>query len=204
VRAGFRSRPFDAGPCLLCVDLQQEYAAPGRPMYGTADEATIAACRAVLDHARRHDWSVVHSVLEYDGGLFGRGGVHSRPVASLEPLSSEQVLVRDSLSVLAHPGAEHSALAQGGEVHVIGFSLSHSLLSTVFDAASCGLRMTLVEDAVGATALGGMRRAQVTALAKRLLAPFANFTTSAAVLARQRPAVVSTTWSRVQGPREVR
>jgi nicotinamidase-related amidase len=187
-----------AAPCLLCMDMQREYSAVGRPLHADANAATLAACRGVLAHARGRDWMVIHSLLEREGGLFRRGAEHARPVDQLEPLSSEQVYLRDGLSALSHPTLARMADRTLCEVYLIGFSLSHSLLSTAFDAASCGLRLTLVEDAVGATPVNGMTADEVKEVAKRLLAPFVNFTTLEALRGSDRPQLVAAAWPMIE------
>ncbi len=136
-------------PALLCVDLVREYADRGRPLHDDANARTLEACADVLGHARAAGWTVIHTMLQRDAGLFRRGGEHSRPADRLEPLASEQVFLREGLSALSHPTLRRMAETVRCDVYLIGFSLSHSLLSTVFDAASCGLRLTLIEEAVG-------------------------------------------------------
>ena len=150
----------------------------------------------MLAHARAAGWSVIHSILQRDAGLFRRGAEHARPVDRLEPLASEQVYLREGLSALSHPILRRVAEGARCQVYLIGFSLSHSLLSTVFDGASCGLRMTLVEEAVGATPVNGMTAASLKLTAKRLLAPFANFTTLDALHRSGGPTVVAAAWPR--------
>ena len=172
-----RAFPTSANaPALLCVDLVREYADPDRPLHDETNVRTLDACAEALAYARSADWMVLHSILQADAGLFRRGGTHTRPADRLEPLASEQVYLRDGLSALSHPMLGRMAEGARCELYVIGFSLSHSLLSTVFDAASCGLKATLIEDAVGATPVNGMTAEALKLTAKRLLAPFANFT----------------------------
>jgi nicotinamidase-related amidase len=193
-----------AAPCLLCMDMQREYSAVGRPLHSDANPATLSACRDVLEHARGRDWTVIHSLLERDGGLFRRGAEHARPVDHLEPLSSEQVYIRDGLSALSHPTLARMADRARCEIYLIGFSLSHSLLSTAFDAASCGLRVTLIEDAVGATPVNGMTADKVKEVARRLLAPFANFTTLEALQGSGGPQLVAAAWPLIEAKGGVR
>jgi nicotinamidase-related amidase len=197
-------QPFHASapmPALLCIDLVREYADPGRPFHDDDNTRTLEACGDMLAYARAAGWTVIHSIIQRDAGLFRRGGQHARPVDRLEPLASEQVYLRDGLSALSHPMLRRMAEGAGCEVYLIGFSLSHSLLSTVFDAASCGLRVSLVEEAVGATPVNGMTAAALKLTAKRLLAPFANFTTLDALHGSGGPKVVAAAWplSSMQG-----
>jgi nicotinamidase-related amidase len=191
---GAPSRP---PPSLLCVDMQRAYSAAGRPMHAAENAQTLDACRRVLAQARLNDWTVVHTILQRDGGLFDRTTEHARPIGQLEPLASEEVYIREGLSALSHPALAQIARAApcDADVYVIGFSLSHSLLSTAFDAASCGLRLTLIDEAVGATPVNGMTAEKVKQNAKRLLAPFASFTTFDAFEGAQSPGVVAAAWS---------
>jgi nicotinamidase-related amidase len=181
-------------PLLMCVDLVREYAECGRPLHDPANAPTLQACAQVLAHARASRWTVAHSILQRDAGLFRRGSRQSRPADRLEPLASEGVYLRGGLSVMSHPTLRRMAETTACDVYLIGFSLSHSLLSTVFDAASCGLRVTLIEDAVGATPVNGMTAAALKTTAKRLLAPFAGFTTLAALRGEDGAGVVTAAW----------
>jgi nicotinamidase-related amidase len=190
-----RAFPSSAAlPALVCVDLVREYADQGRPLHDVANARTLEACADMLGHARAAGWTVIHSILQRDAGLFRRGGEHARPADRLEPLASEQVYLREGLSALSHPTMRRMAESARCDVYLIGFSLSHSLLSTVFDAASCGLRVTLIEEAVGATPVNGMTAGALKLMAKRLLAPFANFTTFDALQGSGGPNVVAAAW----------
>jgi len=186
-------------PSLLCLDMQREYSVAGRPLHAAENDRTLEACRSMLALARASEWTVIHAILQRDAGLFRRGGEHTRPIDHLEPLASEQVYVREGLSALSNPTLRRLAETGRCEVYVIGFSLSHSLLSTVFDAASCGLRLTLVDDAVGATPVNGMAADKLKLMAKRLLAPFANFTSLAALQGSTPPRLVAAAWPMIEG-----
>lgn len=196
---GYALSGLSTEPALLCVDMVREYASEGRPLHDAANAATLDACAEVLAHARAQGWTVAHSMLQRDSGLFSRGGEHARPADRLEPLASEQVYLREGLSALTHPLLRRIAETARCPVHVIGFSLSHSLLSTVFDAASCGVRVTMIEEAVGATPVNGMTCAELKGAAKRLLAPFANFTTLGALKGAGETGLVAAMWPLADG-----
>ena len=66
---------------LVCLDLQRERLTTENAA------ATVAACRIVLEQARRRRWPVLH--------VYARHGAAApdRPIAGLEPLPSEAVSV---------------------------------------------------------------------------------------------------------------
>ncbi len=152
--ATVRSNP--PKPWLLCVDLQREFVTPGRPLCADGAETVADTCHSLLMRARRAKWPVAHIQTHRAGALFNRASVHTRPIAGLEPWTSEPLFFRSGLSIFSSP--EVLALARNeehAEFFVIGFSASGSCLASLFAGYDLGITLVLVEDAIGAAGGGG-------------------------------------------------
>jgi hypothetical protein len=173
------ARTYDAGPWLLCLDLQREFVAEGRPLRGPAVKRRVEACRALLGHARDAGWPVIHVHRRRESGLFGAASEFSRPVESLEPLAREALFFRSGLSAFTAPGLRRLVPpAPGTRVFLAALSLDNGCLATVMHAADIGLKVTVAEDVLGAAPLGPYGPGVVAGVAKRLIAPFVRFETA--------------------------
>jgi nicotinamidase-related amidase len=166
----------DIGPWLLCLDLQREFVVEGRPLCSPGVEARIAVCRSLLEFARQACWPVLHVHRHRDSGLFSERSEFARPVVGLEPLASEPLYFRSELSAFASPNLRRLAPpTPGTRVVLVALSLDNACVATVLQGADIGLKITVAEDAIGASALGPYEPGVVAGVAKRLIAPFARF-----------------------------
>jgi nicotinamidase-related amidase len=175
-------RASDIGPWLLCLDLQREFVVAGRPLHAPGVEERVATCRAVLEDARTAGWPVIHAHRRAYSGLFSDGGDFARPVQGLEPLASEALFFRSQLSAFASPGLREMAPpTPGTTVFLVALSLDNACMATVLQGVDIGLRIRVVEDVIGASALGPYGPGVVAGVAKRLVAPFAQFDSAQAI-----------------------
>ena len=136
-------------PVLLCLDLQMEFVAPGRPFADPDADAIAALCGDLIREARMAGWSVVHAQLHQGGPLIAGHGM-TEPIKGCEPRPEEVLLRRAGVSAFAHPdldGVLESGMGSGA--YVIGFSAPLSLTATILDADDRGHRLSLVEEAIG-------------------------------------------------------
>jgi len=171
--------PTNSTPWLICLDLQRDCVIPGRPRYDAGNAEVAAVCARVLALARCEGWRIVHSqVRDGHAPLAPAQGFHS-PIEGLRPLIAEPMYFRRGLSAFANPefGAEMLA-ARGERVFLIGFSLADSCLATALAGIDAGLRLTLIEDAVGAVDTAA------AAGARAALEPFVEFASSRRLRAR--------------------
>ena len=158
------------GSWLVCLDLQREYVVPGRPLYAPDSAAVTRACARVLQHARTLGWRVVHSQLRLSGVACFGADAFGAPIEGLRPLVSEPVFLRRSLSAFSDPEfAAELADARGEAVYLMGFSLADTCLATALSAIDQGLKLTLVEDAIGVGATAAFSAAEI---ARAILGPF--------------------------------
>jgi nicotinamidase-related amidase len=137
-------------PVLLCLDLQMEFIAPGRPFADPDGDEIAARCAALIDEARQAGWSVVHTQLHQGGPLIASGHGLTQPIPGCEPRPGEVLLRRAGVSAFAHPDLEGVLEASAGTgAYVIGFSAPLSLTSTLFDAEDRRQALTVVDGAIG-------------------------------------------------------
>lgn len=120
---------------LVCLDLQ-------RSREREASPAILDACRRTLAAARRRRWPVLH--------VHDRALPDARPIPGLEPRPSEAVFLRQGPSAFSNANFARAALALGGPLALIGFSLEDTVLATAFACADRGLAVDVCLDAVAA------------------------------------------------------
>ncbi|MCR9128158.1 MAG: isochorismatase family protein [Alphaproteobacteria bacterium] len=159
-------------PLLLCMDLQQEFVAPGRPFADPDGDEISAVCADLIAQARRAGWTVVHAQLHQGGPVIAGHGL-TQPIPGCEPRPGEVLLRRAGVSAFAHPDMEGILeSSMGAEAYMIGFSAPMSLTSTLYDAEDRRVRLSLVEGAIGGADVGewaaGDTRALCCDTARRL------------------------------------
>lgn len=129
---------------IVCLDLQR--ARLTNAISPASVARTAEACRQVLRRARHARWPILH-VHRREPDPDG-----ARPIPGLEPLPSEPVYVRSGPSAFSHPSFAEAAMALGGPLALIGFSLCDSVLATAFAAADRKLQIEILQDAVAINA----------------------------------------------------
>lgn len=141
-------------PILLCMDMQMEFVAPGRPWADPDGDEVAASCAHIIALARRAGWSLVHAQLHHGGPMMEGEGL-SKPIPGCEPRPGEVLLRRAGVSAYAHPDLDGVLEgAMGAPAYMIGFSAPMSLTATLLDAEERGHGLALIEDAVGAADVG--------------------------------------------------
>ena len=135
-------------PILICMDLQQEFIAPGRPFADPEGDDIAAVCQSLIEQARDAGWTVLHSQLHQGGSIIAGHGL-TQPIKGCEPLAGEILLRRAGVSAYAHPDMD-GILANCLEdnVYMIGCSGPLSLTQTLFDAEDRAHRLQLVQGAI--------------------------------------------------------
>lgn len=131
-----------APAALVCLDLQRGRLA--HALSPAAAERVAANCRRVLVMARQRGWPVLHVHRREARAEDGR------PISGLEPRPSEPVYVRPGPSAFSHAAFARHALALGGPLALVGFSLNDSVLATAFAAADVRMQTEVLLDAIAA------------------------------------------------------
>lgn len=140
-------------PWLLCLNLNREYVTPGRPLFTQSGISAAACARLLLNNARRRGWVVAH--VQNRRGRFSNAESFQSPIEGLEPLPSEPLFLIRHRSALAHLDLRSRVSAERPPVvYLMGFTLAHEGLATLFDAADLGLSLRIVSDAVASPPIG--------------------------------------------------
>src|SRR3954454_24591524 len=175
-------------PILINIDIQREYTTPGRPFYLNGIEPSLANCRRLLAHARRHRWPVIHvRHLQNRGHLFDEEMEFSRFVEGFEPLASEPVFTKAKLSCYSDDGfARMMESAYHDQVYVAGYNSLMCCLSTLVEAFHRGHRLNYVADASLARATKHADEQVAHRHATDILSIYANVVATDQVLAIRR------------------
>jgi nicotinamidase-related amidase len=158
---------------LVCLDLQQ--ASLGRRGALGADRCVVN-CRRLLAHARQAGWRIVHV---HSKKVCAEEG---RPIAGLEPLTSEPVVYRTGVSAFSSRAFRRLVGAQACELVIIGYSMASSCLATALVAYDEDMAVTLVEDAVSSTPMDPETRGAMELVARQIARPFVEITSTGALL----------------------
>lgn len=153
-------------PVLICVDLQQEFATPGRPWADPDAGRVVAVCRRAIAGAREAGWRLVHTHLA-SGGPMANGDGLARVIPGCQPHPGEVLLRRPGVSIFSHPEMEPllaEAEADGAPVVMAGFCAPMSLSASLFDAHDRSRPLALLDEACGGADIGRWSAAQTRAM----------------------------------------
>lgn len=169
-----------APPWLLCLNLNREYVTPGRPLFAEAGGSAAACARTLLNSARRRGWAVAH--VQSRRGRLANAEAFQRPIEGLEPLPSEPLFFVRHRSALAHLDLRARVSAERPPVvYLIGFTLAHEGLATLFDAADLGLSLRIVADAVASPPIGDRTATEIDRAALAIAASLSGVANSSEV-----------------------
>jgi maleamate amidohydrolase len=151
-------------PAVLAVDLMRAYFDPASPLF-LPDDACLHSAARVLEAARAHDVTVVHTRVSFgpgglDGGVFFRKVpalaqlVGDSPMGELMPAvaprADEVVVVKQYASAFFGTSLAPTLHALGVDtVVVVGVSTSGCVRASTVDAIQHGFVPMVVADAVG-------------------------------------------------------
>ena len=141
-------------PVLVCLDLQMEFVAEGRPWTDPQGERIAQVSASILSEARAANWSIVHVQLHPGGPIMADRGLY-QPALGCEPRPGEILLRRAGVSAYAHPDLSGILEgAMGATAYLMGFSAPTSLTATLYDAEERMHPLNLIEEAVGSADVG--------------------------------------------------
>lgn len=157
---------------LVCLDLQQ---ASLDQRGGAGPDRCIVNCRRLLNHARQEGWRIVHVHTRQASRRA------ARPIAGFEPLPTEPVIYRTGLSAYSSSAFRQMA-ESGGEIVVVGYSLSAACIATALIAHDQGVGVTIVEDALSAAPMDPDIRYAMEAMSRQVGGPLMELTSTGALL----------------------
>ena len=166
-------------PWLVCLDIQRSVAAE-------VDPTALTTGQWLLGQARRRRWPVAHLHRRSPAFSDREGLGDAAPVAGFEPLPSEPLFVRSGLSAFSSPRFREWAAAADDDEQIVFLGLGNcaTWLATALGGADIGIRPALVEDALGVAALGPMPAEAARHTVFSVTAPFADWTSAAALVDR--------------------
>jgi ureidoacrylate peracid hydrolase len=166
---------------LVVIDIQREYATPGRLFHIAGIDQSLHNANMLLQHAREQGWPVVHVQHLQDGDLFGRDSSHSGFIDGFEPKGKEILATKGNYSSFSSQAFERFMIDHSDhEFVVIGYGTTMCCLSTIVEGYHRGYSFALVEDACAARAARGNSEASMHQHAVAILEPFARITATGA------------------------
>ena len=138
----------DQATALLVIDFQNEYFTGALPIpNGTA---ALQHARALVDHADRHGWQVVHvqHVAPADSPLFAADSRNVEIHTDMQPKSNHRVISKSTVSVFASTDLAQTLRADGITHLVICGLMTHACVAgAARDGAPAGFEVIVAADA---------------------------------------------------------
>jgi nicotinamidase-related amidase len=148
-------------PCLVLVDMQQEYIAGSRLMALPHAAAAIENCRAALNHARSKGFPVAFIRQFSRSAYFNPATAFSGWISGFEPTGADMVFERESPSCYSSALFAQFMEGCGGHFALAGFAGETACLSTAVDAFHRRHRFSYLADASASHGLGDLSAADV-------------------------------------------
>jgi nicotinamidase-related amidase len=148
-------------PCLVLVDLQQEYVTGSRLMALPHADPALANCRAALDRARSKGFPVAFLRQFSRSAYFNPATAFSGWIKGFEPTGADMVFERENPSCYSSPLFAQFMDGCGGHFALAGFAGETACLSTAIDAFHRKHRFSYLADASASHGLGELSAADV-------------------------------------------
>ncbi len=148
-------------PCLVLLDLQQEYVTGSRLMALPHADAALANCRTALDYARSRGFPVAFLRQFSRSAYFNSATRFSGWIKGFEPTGSDMVFERESPSCYSSTAFAQLMDNCGGHFALAGFAGETACLSTAIDAFHRKHRFSYLADASASHVLGELSAADV-------------------------------------------
>jgi nicotinamidase-related amidase len=148
-------------PCLVVVDMQQEYVTGSRLMALPDADLALANCRAALAHARSKGFPVAFLRQFSRSAYFNRATSFSGWIEGFEPTGADMVFDRENPSCYASAPFAQFMDGCGGHFALAGFAGETACLSTAIDAFHRKHRFSYLADASASHQLGELSAADV-------------------------------------------
>jgi nicotinamidase-related amidase len=148
-------------PCLVLVDMQQEYVTGSRLMALPNADAALANCRAALDHARSKGFPVAFLRQVSRSAYFNPATTFSGWIKGFEPTGADMIFERENPSCYSSKLFAQLMDGCGGHFALAGFAGETACLSTAIDAFHRGHRFSYLADASASHGLRELSAADV-------------------------------------------
>jgi nicotinamidase-related amidase len=148
-------------PCLVLIDMQQEYVAGSRLMALPHAAAALENCRAALTHARSKGFPVAFIRQFSRSAYFNPATAFSGWISGFEPTGADMVFERENPSCYSSPLFAQFMESCRGHFALAGFAGETACLSTAIDAFHRKHRFSYLPDASASHGLGELSAADV-------------------------------------------
>ena len=148
-------------PCLVLVDMQQEYVTGTRLMSLPDANAALINCRAALDHARSRGFPVAFLRQVSRSAFFNPATVFSGWIKGFEPTGADMIFEREKPSCYSSALFAQLMESCGGHFVLAGFAGETACLSTAIDAFHRKHYFSYLIDASASHGLGELSPADV-------------------------------------------
>ena len=148
-------------PCLVLVDMQQEYVTGARLMALPHASAALANCRAALDYARSKGFPVAFLRQVSHSAYFNPVTAFSGWIKGFEPTGADMVFERENPSCYSSALFAQFMDGCGGHFALAGFAGETACLSTAIDAFHRKHQFSYLVDASASHELGELSAADV-------------------------------------------
>ena len=148
-------------PCLVLVDMQQEYVTGSRLMALPDANAALANCRAALDHARSRGFPVAFLRQVSRSAYFNPATAFGGWIRGFEPTGADMVFERENPSCYSNTMFAQLMESCGGHFALAGFAGETACLSTAIDAFHRKHRFSYLTDASASHGLGELSAGDV-------------------------------------------
>jgi len=148
-------------PCLVLIDMQQEYVAGARLMALPDANAALANCRAALDHARSRGFPVAFLRQVSRSAYFNPATVFSGWIKGFEPTGADMIFERENPSCYSSTMFAQFMEGCGGHFALAGFAGETACLSTAIDAFHRKHCFSYLADASASHGLGELSAGDV-------------------------------------------
>jgi nicotinamidase-related amidase len=165
-------------PCLVLVDMQQEYVAGSRLMTLPHAAAALENCRAALNHARSKGFPVAFIRQLSRSAYFNPATAFSGWISGFEPTGADMVFEREKPSCYASPLFAQFMEGCGGHFALAGFAGETACLSTAIDAFHRKHQFSYLADASASHDLGELSAADVQKAVTRIVGVYGEIVTA--------------------------
>lgn len=165
-------------PCLVLVDMQQEYIAASRLMSLPHAAAALENCRAALNHARSKGFPVALIRQFSRSAYFNPAMAFSNWISGFEPTGADMVFERESPSCYSSALFAQFMEGCGGQFALAGFAGETACLSTAIDAFHRKHRFSYLADASASHDLGDLSAAEVQKAVTGIVAVYGEIVTT--------------------------
>jgi nicotinamidase-related amidase len=148
-------------PCLVLVDMQQEYVAGSRLMALPNAAEALMNCRAALNHARSKGFPVAFTRQFSRSAYFNPATAFSGWISGFEPTAADMVFERESPSCYSSALFAQFMDGCGGHFALAGFAGETACLSTAIEAFHRKHRFSYLADASASHRLGDLSATDV-------------------------------------------